>query len=243
MIVLKSGRHEASSKAAATHTGALMGADDVFDAALERTGAVRALSFGQLFAAAEILGSNKRANGNRLGIVTNGGGAGRAGRRPGRRHAAWSLPTLSPKTLETLDKVLPKFWCHGNPVDILGDAGAEEYGAAVKAVYEDPNVDGLLVMLTPQAMTDADAHRQGGGRRAAEAAHQAGAGLLDGRDLGGRGARSCCRRTASPISPRPEPRGRGLLLPRAAPPQPAAGAGNPRAAGRDRTTPTSTARG
>ncbi|MCB1348865.1 MAG: CoA-binding protein, partial [Maritimibacter sp.] len=76
VIVLKSGRHAASSKAASTHTGALMGADHVFDAALERTGAVRALSFGQLFAAAEILGSNKRSGGNRLAIVTNGGGAG-----------------------------------------------------------------------------------------------------------------------------------------------------------------------
>jgi len=76
VIVLKSGRHAASSKAASTHTGALMGADQVFDAALERTGAVRALSFGQLFAAAEILSSNRRSGGNRLGIVTNGGGAG-----------------------------------------------------------------------------------------------------------------------------------------------------------------------
>ena len=67
------------------------------------------------------------------------------------------LATLSPKTLTALDGVLPKYWSHGNPVDVLGDAGAAEYGAAVKAVYEDPNVDGILVLLTPQAMTDADA--------------------------------------------------------------------------------------
>ena len=156
VIVLKSGRHEASSKAASTHTGALMGADHVFDAALERTGAVRALSFGQLFAAAEILGSNKRSNGNRLGIVTNGGGAGvLAADRAGDTRV--DIADLSPKTIEKLGKVLPKYWSHGNPVDVLGDAGPKEYGAAVKAVYEDPNVDGMLVLLTPQAMTDADA--------------------------------------------------------------------------------------
>ena len=156
VIVLKSGRHAASSKAASTHTGALMGADHVFDAALERTGAVRALSFGQLFAAAEILGSNKRSGGNRLAIVTNGGGAGvLAADRAGDIRV--ELAKLSPKTLEKLDAVLPRYWSHGNPVDVLGDAGAAEYGAAVKAVYEDPNVDGMLVLLTPQAMTDADA--------------------------------------------------------------------------------------
>jgi acetyltransferase len=156
VIVLKSGRHEASSKAASTHTGALMGGDHVFDAALERTGAVRALSFGQLFAAAEILGSNKRSSGNRLGIVTNGGGAGvLAADRAGDTRV--DLATLGPKTIEKLDSVLPKYWSHGNPVDVLGDAGAKEYGAAVKAVYDDPNVDGLLVLLTPQAMTDATA--------------------------------------------------------------------------------------
>ena len=156
VIVLKSGRHASSSKAASTHTGALMGADHVFDAALERTGAVRALSLGQLFAAAEILSSNKRSNGNRLAIVTNGGGAGvLAADRAGDTRV--DLANLTPKTIETLDKVLPKFWSHGNPVDVLGDAGAAEYGAAVKAVYDDPNVDGMLVLLTPQAMTDADA--------------------------------------------------------------------------------------
>ncbi len=156
VIVLKSGRHESGSRAAATHTGALMGGDQVFDAALERTGAVRALSFGQLFAAAEILGSNKRAGGNRLGIVTNGGGAGvLAADRAGDTRVA--IADLAPKTIEKLDKLLPKHWSHANPVDVLGDAGPEAYGAAVKAVYEDPNVDGVLALLTPQAITDAEA--------------------------------------------------------------------------------------
>ncbi|RME16858.1 MAG: bifunctional acyl-CoA synthetase/GNAT family N-acetyltransferase [Alphaproteobacteria bacterium] len=156
VIVLKSGRHETSSKAAATHTGALMGADAVFDAALERTGAVRALSFGQLFAAAEILAANKRTRGERLTIVTNGGGAGvLAADRAG--DCRVRLSNLAPETIASLDKVLPPYWSRSNPIDVLGDAGPKEYAAAVKAAYDDPNTDGLLVLLTPQAMTDATA--------------------------------------------------------------------------------------
>ncbi len=159
VIVLKSGRHAAGTEAASTHTGALMGSDIVFDAALERTGAVRALSFGQLFAAAEILGSNKRANGNRLAIITNGGGAGvLAADRAGDTRVG--LAELSQKTIDKLDKVLAPLWSRRNPIDVLGDAGAKEYGAAVKAAYEDPGVDGLLVLLTPQALTEATAVAQ-----------------------------------------------------------------------------------
>ena len=156
VIVLKSGRHVASSKAANTHTGALIGSDAVFDAALSRSGAVRANTFGQLFAAAEILSAHKRMGGNKLGIVTNGGGAGvLAADRAGDLEV--EVAQLSDKTVETLDKILPPFWSRGNPVDILGDAGADKYAAAVKACLEDKNLDGVLVMLTPQAMTDANA--------------------------------------------------------------------------------------
>lgn len=159
VIVLKSGRHATSAKAASTHTGALIGSDAVFDAALERAGAVRAQTFGQLFAAAEILSSSRRANGNRLAIVTNGGGAGvLAADRAADMGVA--LADLSPETLKKLDKVLPSHWSHANPVDVLGDAGAKEYGAAITACLEDRNVDGLLVLLTPQAMTDATAAAQ-----------------------------------------------------------------------------------
>jgi acetyltransferase len=159
VIVLKSGRHTASSAAAHTHTGALIGSDAVFDAVLERAGAVRAMTFGQLFAAAEILSSSKKATGNRLSIITNGGGAGvLAADRAADLNL--ELPELDPKTKASLEKLLPQYWSHANPVDILGDAGAHEYGAAVKAVYEDPHTDGLLVMLTPQAMTDATAAAQ-----------------------------------------------------------------------------------
>lgn len=154
VIVLKAGRHAQSSKAAHTHTGALIGSDTVFDAALERTGAVRAHTFGQLFAAAEILAPNRRSGGNRLGIITNGGGAGvLAADRAGDLDIA--LPRPSGTTLDTLDKILPAYWSHGNPIDILGDAEPEAYAAAVKATLADNTMDGVLVMLTPQAMTDA----------------------------------------------------------------------------------------
>lgn len=159
VIVLKSGRHQQSSQAANTHTGALIGSDAVFDAALSRSGAVRTTTFGQLFAAAEILSAHKRAPGKRLGILTNGGGAGvLAADRAGDIDV--DVPALSEKTVATLDKLLPPYWSRGNPVDILGDASAETYSAALRACLEDPGLDGVLVMLTPQAMTDATAAAQ-----------------------------------------------------------------------------------
>ncbi len=152
VIVLKAGRHERGSKAASTHTGAMVGADEVFDAALERAGVVRAMTFGQLFAAAEILSTSKRVSGNRLAIVTNGGGAGVLATDRA-EDLGIAIAELEPKTIAALDKLLPPYWSHANPVDILGDAPAETYGAAVSACLDDRNVDGLLVMLTPQAMT------------------------------------------------------------------------------------------
>ena len=153
VVVLKAGRHRQSSQAAHTHTGALIGDDDVFDAALSRAGAVRVQGFGQLFAAAEVLSAGKRCQGNRLGIITNGGGAGvLAADRAG--DLGIDLPEPSLKTRAALDKVLPAFWSKANPIDILGDATPAHYGAAVSAALDDPDFDGVLVMLTPQAMTD-----------------------------------------------------------------------------------------
>ncbi|MEX3009628.1 GNAT family N-acetyltransferase [Hoeflea sp. TYP-13] len=153
VVVLKAGRHNQSAKAAHTHTGALIGSDEVFDAAIERAGAVRVNTFGQLFAAAEILSSKTRAGGNRLGIITNGGGAGvLAADRAGDLHL--DLPQLSPSTLRQLDAALPAYWSKSNPIDILGDAVPESFGKAVTACLEDPEFDGVLVMLTPQSMTD-----------------------------------------------------------------------------------------
>lgn len=159
VIVLKAGRNVQSSAAAHTHTGALIGDDAVFDAALSRAGAVRARSFGHLFSAAEILAPGKRARGNRLGIITNGGGAGvLAADRAGDLRV--DLPAPSRATIEALDKVLPPYWSRSNPLDILGDARPEQFKAAVEAALRDPGFNGVLVMLTPQAMTDATAAAQ-----------------------------------------------------------------------------------
>lgn len=154
VIVLKAGRHHQGSKAAHTHTGALIGSDAVFDAALERSGAVRVQTFGQLFAAAEILSPNRRSGGNRLGIITNGGGAGvLAADRAGDMRL--ELPQPSGATIKALDAILPAYWSKSNPIDILGDAKPEKFGAVLKACIADDNFDGVLVMLTPQAMTEA----------------------------------------------------------------------------------------
>lgn len=153
VVVIKAGRHAEGSKAAKSHTGALVGADDVFESALRRAGVVRAFTISQLFAAARLLVTQRRLRGDRLAIVTNAGGPGVMATD---HAAALDIPLaqLSPDTLKRLDELLPACWSHGNPVDILGDATPERYGAAVAAVLEDPQVDGVLAMLTPQAMTD-----------------------------------------------------------------------------------------
>lgn len=159
VIVLKSGRHAASTRAAHTHTGALIGSDEVFDAVLERAGAVRAMTFGQLFAAAEILSSSKKAAGNRLAIVTNGAGAGvLAADRASDLNL--TLADLSDTTRASISAQLPKGIAVANPVDILGDADAKRYGSVVRAVYDDAGNDGILILLTPQVMTDAEAAAQ-----------------------------------------------------------------------------------
>lgn len=156
VIVVKAGRHGSGSKAALTHTGALIGDDDVFDAALQRAGVVRAQSISELFAAAQLLSASHRVHGKRLAIITNGGGPGvMATDRAADLGVV--LAQLSPSTLQILENGLPAHWSHGNPVDILGDAGEDRYTLATEACINDPNVDGALVMLTPQAMTDPEA--------------------------------------------------------------------------------------
>jgi acetyltransferase len=153
VIVIKSGRHEEGSRAATTHTGALIGSDNVFDAALQRAGVVRAQTIEQLFAAAQLLTTQQRVSGNRLAIVTNGGGPGVMATDRA-VDLGVKLAELSSDTISNLDKILPAHWSHQNPVDVLGDASPERYEAAVSACLADENVDGVLVMLTPQAMTD-----------------------------------------------------------------------------------------
>jgi len=152
VIVMKVGRHEAGSLAAKSHTGALVGSDDAFEAALQRAGVVRVDTFGQVFATARALSSRYETYGSRLAIITNGGGPGvMAADRAS--EVGIQLPRLSPSTLNALNQVLPPTWSHGNPIDIIGDATPERYRDAVKICLDDNHVDGVLVMLTPQAMT------------------------------------------------------------------------------------------
>lgn len=156
VVVLKAGRHLEGSRAATTHTGAMIGADDVFDAALQRAGVVRAMTIKQLFAAAQLLSTRHRVRGTRLAIITNGGGPGVMATDRA-IDLGIQLAALSPATVERLDKALPAEWSHANPVDLLGDASPQRYQAALAACLDDTEVDGVLVMLTPQAMTDATA--------------------------------------------------------------------------------------
>ncbi len=152
VIAVKAGRHSGGARAAASHTGSIVGTDDVFDAALRRAGVVRVLELDQLFSVAKILSSNKTVRGDRLAIVTNAGGPGvLAADRAS--DVGIRLADLSPATMQSLGDVLPAHWSRGNPVDVLGDASPRRYQAAITAVADDPGVDGLLVTFTPQAIT------------------------------------------------------------------------------------------
>ncbi len=152
VILVKVGRHPAGSKAAMSHTASLVGADDVFDAAIRRVGVVRVDTVTQLFTAARSLACGFRPAGNRLAIVTNGGGpAVMAADRAA--DLGLVMAELSDATVEYLNQHLPPNWPHCNPVDIIGDAQADRYYHAVKACLDDENVDGVLAILTPQAMT------------------------------------------------------------------------------------------
>jgi len=153
IIVIKAGRTAAAAKAAASHTGALAGSDDVLDAVFRRCGVLRVNSISDLFHMAEVLAKQPRPAGPRLSIVTNAGGPGVLA-TDALIALGGELAELSAPTLEALNKVLPPHWSHGNPIDILGDADPERYAQALDIVIRDPNSDGLLVALTPQAMTD-----------------------------------------------------------------------------------------
>ena len=153
IIAIKVGRTRAAAKAAASHTGALTGSDDVLDAAFRRVGVLRVDTIEELFGLAELLGKQPRPAGPRLAIVTNGGG-------PGVRatdaliECGGKLAELSNESFDKLNQLLPAHWSHGNPIDILGDASAETYAKAVEIVARDENNDGLLVILAPQAVTE-----------------------------------------------------------------------------------------
>jgi acetyltransferase len=155
IVAYKAGRFAASALAVASHTGAMVGEDTVYDAALARAGIVRVHDMNELFSCAEVLARGKLPRGRRLAIVSNAGGPGiMACDSLLARHG--TLATLSRDTLDQLSRVLPANWSQQNPIDILGDASPERYGAAIRIVLDDKNVDGLLVLLTPQAVTDAE---------------------------------------------------------------------------------------
>ena len=153
VILIKSGRHEASSKAAMSHTGSLVGGDDVFDAAIERAGVVRVYTISDLFSAARILSTDSHLAGNRLAILTNAGGPGVMATDCA-EDLGVSLTSLSDETVRKMDALLPAHWSRANPVDILGDADPARYADAVRICLEDPGADGVLIILTPQATTE-----------------------------------------------------------------------------------------
>jgi acetyltransferase len=175
VVVIKAGRHAEGARAAATHTGALAGSDAVYDAAFQRAGCLRVMGLDELFAVAETLATQEPIAGDRLAVLTNGGGLGvlavdRLMDFGGR------LATLSDATLAALDRALPPTWSKANPVDIIGDAPAERYKAALDALLEDDGCDAVLVMNCPTAVTSsaeaasaviasARAHRTARGRR------------------------------------------------------------------------------
>ena len=152
VIVVKGGRAEEGAKAATSHTGALAGADVVYEAAFRRAGMLRVNEMEELFDAAATLARSAPQHGNRLAIVTNGGGAGvlatdRLIEEGGK------LAELEPATIEKLNKVLPPTWSHGNPIDIIGDADADRYARAVSVLMQEPGIDALVVAYCPTAIS------------------------------------------------------------------------------------------
>ena len=153
IIVIKVGRSEAASKAAASHTGSLTGNDEVLDAAFRRVGVLRVNTIPELFNMAEVLAKQPRPRTPRLVIVTNAGGPA-ALATDMLVTGGGQIAQLSRESFDAFNKLLPAHGSRSNPVDLLGDAGAERYAKALEIVSKDPNNDGVLVILTPQAMTE-----------------------------------------------------------------------------------------
>ncbi len=152
ILVIKAGRTAEAAQAAASHTGALTGSDDVLEAAFRRCGVLRVRSIADIFYMAEVLAKQPRPAGPRLAIVTNAGGPGVLA-TDALIAGGGVLAKLAPESGAALDALLPPHWSHGNPVDILGDADPERYSQAIEIVARDPGADGLLVIMTPQGMT------------------------------------------------------------------------------------------
>ena len=153
IIVIKPGRTEGAARAAASHTGSLTGSDEVLEAAFRRAGVLRVDSIGDVFSMADVLGKQPRPKGPRLTILTNAGGPGVLATDK-LLTTGGELAEISSETMQKLNEFLPAAWSHNNPIDVIGDASPERYARALEVAADDPNSDGLLVILTPQAMTD-----------------------------------------------------------------------------------------
>jgi acetyltransferase len=153
VIVIKAGRTAAAAKAAASHTGALTGSDEVLDAAFRRSGVLRVNSIADIFFMSDVLAKQPRPRGKRLCILTNAGGPGVLA-TDALVAGGGELAELSPATMKAFDEILPAQWSHNNPVDILGDAEPERYAKSLEIAAKDPSIDGMLVVLTPQDMTN-----------------------------------------------------------------------------------------
>src|ERR1039457_5558005 len=153
IIVIKAGSSEAASRAAASHTGALTGSDEVLDAAFRRSGVLRVYNIADLFYMAEVLGRQPRPKGPRLTILTNAGGPAVLATDTLVANGG-ELAELSPESLRQLDEFLPAHWSHNNPIDVLADTDSERYVRTLDIAVHDPNSDGLLVILVPHAMAD-----------------------------------------------------------------------------------------
>lgn len=159
IILIKGGKTEASAKAAASHTGALASSNDVFNIALKRSSIVRVDTIADFFNMAQLTAKQSRPNRPNLAIVTNAGGPAVMATDALVENKG-SLSHLSEESIIALNSILPAFWSHGNPIDILGDADSTRYAKTVEIISKDDNFDGILVILTPQHMTDAKAIAQ-----------------------------------------------------------------------------------
>lgn len=153
IIIIKAGRTEAAAKAAASHTGSLTGSDEVLDAAFKRCGVLRVNDISEVFYMAEVLAKQPRPKGPNLTIVTNAGGPGVLA-TDALIGGEGQLTTISEETMAELNELLPPHWSRNNPIDILGDADAQRYAQSLEIAAKDKNSDGMLVILTPQDMTD-----------------------------------------------------------------------------------------
>ncbi len=159
IVAYKAGRFPESAQVAASHTGALAAEDAVYDAAFQRAGLARVLDIGEIFDCAELVGRQQAPLGPRLAVVTNAGGPGVMA-ADALIQAGGALARLGAGTVSRLDEVLPPSWSRGNPVDVLGDARSKRLAKATEIVLQDPGADAVLVIVTPQAMTNPTAMAQ-----------------------------------------------------------------------------------